>query len=206
MVADVLQLGKVAGWKSVSRDVRAGAVVMAMAEFECLIKTCVEEVNSAIEQSGHAVGALRLGLRMLHLDSRFASASSSSLEKVWESRLQVADAHNSGDVPALPRADSRGFIQPLGSSTPKPAMIARLWLVYELPGSPIPKLSWRRALGELAEIRNDVAHARLPLNLALNGPDRSADAVAAFVLELRDLGRHIVESVTAYVDGNSYLA
>lgn len=179
---------------------------MAMAEFEWLVKTCVEEANNAIEQSGHVVGTLRHGLRMLHLDSRIASAASSSLDRAWGSRLLVADGHNSDDVPVLPRADPRGFIQPLGSSTPKPSMIARLWLVYELPGLPMPKLSWRRALGELAEIRNDIAHARLPLNQALNGSERSADAVAALVLDLRDLGRHIVDSMTVYVDETCYLA
>lgn len=206
MVADVLQLGAPSGWKSVSRDVRAGAVVMAMGEFEALLKNSVEETHRIIEASGSPVMDLRHGVRMLHYDSRFAAASGSSLDSVWGTRMTLSEAHECTDLPRLPRRDSRGYLQPLGSSTPKPAMLARLWLVYDLPGLPFPSLAWRKSLGEMAEVRNDVAHARMPIAQAFAGKARTADAVASCIMDLRDLGKHVVDSLITYTAGGGYLA
>lgn len=205
MVADVLQLGVSGGWKTVSRDVRAGAVVMAMAEFEGLTKECVEETNRVIESSGNSVMDLRGNLRMLHYEARFPAAASSSLDSVWSARKLLAGAHESLDSPALPRRNQHGFLQPLGSQTPKPVMLTRLWSVYDLPGQPFPHLSWRKSLGEIAEMRNDVAHRRLPLAEALTGRSKSADAIASHLLDLRDLGKHLVQTLLRYTNSMGYL-
>lgn len=206
MAADVLQLGNGTGWRTVSRDVRAGAVVMAVAEFEALLKDCVEETHSIIESSGVTIMDLRNEVRMLHHDTCFQAASGSSLDSAWSARRLLAGAHQSRDSPRLPRRDPNGFIQPLGSQTPKPAMLTRLWSVYDLPGQPFPQLAWRKSLGELAELRNDVAHRRLALTQALAGKARTADAVAAYVLDLRDLGKHVAQSLGTYTLGGGYLA
>lgn len=72
-------------------------------------------------------------------------------------------------------------------------------MVYELPGTPFPYLRWRRALGELADIRNDVAHRRDRLGRVMAGASRSADAIAEHLLDLGSLGRHVVETMEDYV-------
>lgn len=207
MAADVLQMGTVTGWKTISRDVRAGAVVMAMGEFEALLKNCVEETHDAIESSGSSLKEVRAGVRMLHFDGRFTSAAGggSSLDTTWETRLLLAETHTSDLAPRLPRRDGRGNLQPVGSQTPRPSTVSRLWLVYDLPGDPFPKIGWRKSLGELAEIRNDVAHARLPLAQAFAGKGLTADAIAQSILNLRDLGKHVAESFAIYTVGGGFL-
>ncbi len=165
---------------------------MAVAEFEALLKDCLEETHRVIESSGSTVTDLRSELRMLHYDTRFPAAAGSSLDTAWSARKALADAHQSIDTPRLPRRDAHGFIQPLGSQTPKPAMLTRMWSVYNLSGQPFPKFAWRKSLAELAEIRNDVAHRRLSLSQAMGDKARTADAVSAYVLDLRDLGKHVV--------------
>jgi hypothetical protein len=206
MVADVAQLSTSTGWPTISRDVRAGAVVMAMAEFEALLKDSVEALNRSVEASGVLVGDLRDGLRFLHMESQVSSAASSSLERSWASRLDLARSVHSPERPALPRRTSRGFLQPLGQETPKPSTLARLWTVYELPGAPFLKFRWRSALGELGEIRNDVAHRRELLKISMSGRSRTADKVAEHILDLRELGNHVVRSIDSYVANGGYKA
>jgi hypothetical protein len=206
VVADVVQLGRPSGWVTVSRDVRASAAVMAMAEFEGLIKDSIEALHEQIEISGLPVSRLRLGVRLLHFDGRMAAASSSNLDKAWTARLEVAGSHATSVAPKLPRRDPRGYLQPVGSATPAPSMLARLWNVYELAGTPFPQLRWQRSLGELVEIRNDVAHRRERLVLAMTGPRRSADAMADLIIDLRDLGRHVVQSIENYASSAAFVA
>src|SRR4051794_6350599 len=105
IVADVAQLGKLGGWTTLSRDVRASAAVLAMAEFEALLKDCVEELHAAIEQSGLLVGELKGGIRFLHLDRRLTAAVDSNLDPAWNARLELARSHLLQDTPSLPRRD-----------------------------------------------------------------------------------------------------
>ncbi|MCO7239487.1 hypothetical protein [Aeromicrobium sp. CnD17-E] len=206
MVADVLQFGGGAsGWKSVSRDVRAGAVVMAIGEFEALLKHSVEDIHQTIEASGSVVKDLRHGVRMLHFDPRFSAAAGSALDSVWSTRIELSEAHECIDPPRLPRRDHTGNLQPLGNRTPKPATLARLWLVYELPGVPFPNFAWRKSLGEMVEIRNDVAHGRMPIAQVFAGGARTVDAVATYVMHVRDLGKHVVDSLSSYTADRGYL-
>lgn len=205
-VADVLQLNRALSWKNVSRDVRAGAAVMAMAEFEALISNCVELVHESVESSGCQVGDLRHGLRMLHYRHRFAATTGSSMDSVWDARIELSRSHESSDRPALPRRDGRGYLEPVGSKTPRANTLNRIWQVYGLVGEPIPDLRWRSSLGEMAEIRNDVAHARLPISEAFNGRTRSADAVASHIANLRDLGIYFAETLISYTSAQSYLS
>ena len=146
IVADVAQLGASHAWTTVSRDVRAAAAVFAMAEFEALVKESLEDLHGHIESSGHLLGDLRDGLRMLHLDRRITASAGSSLDSAWSARTEIASAHTSTSVPQLPRRDSHGFLQPVGSQTMRPGTMIRAWRVYELPGAPFPSLSWQRSL------------------------------------------------------------
>lgn len=204
VVADVAQLGAPHGWNTVSRDVRAGAAVFAIAEFEALLKDSIEELHAHIEQSGRTLAALCDGVRMLHFDGRFSAAAGSRLDAAWTARREVGSSHQASVPPALPRRDSRGFLQPVGSMTPNPTAVMRIWLVYGLPGTPFPEFSWRRALGELADIRNDVAHRRAHLTLAMSGQNRTADAIAEYILHLRDLGKHVSHSLDLYAGQEGY--
>lgn len=181
---------------------------MAMAEFEGLLKNCVEHAHQSIEMSSTCVNQLRPGLRMLHYDSAFASASASgpSIDAAWNSRMNISAASQNTDLPRLPRRQTNGSLQPLGNRTPNAATMSRLWRVYELPGQPFPRLSWRRSLGILCEIRNDVAHARVPFAKIFTGRDRTADAVGQLVSDLRDLGMHFTQSLVEYLADSRFEA
>lgn len=206
MVADITQLNARHGWKTVSRDVRASAAVFSIAEFEGLLKDCIEVAHEAIEASGYPVGSLRDGIRMLHLDSRFPAASGPASDATWAARHDVADSHNLAAAPTLPRRNHAGDMQPIGNQTPRPGTVLRVWRVYDLPGQPFPQLPWHGALGELADIRTDVAHRRMPLGSAMAGKARTADSIAKAVAQLRELGSHVTKTFEQYIAGIGYVA
>lgn len=206
LAADGLQLGLGHGWLTISRDVRASAVVLALAEFEGLLKESIEEMHGQVELSGVAVGDLRLGLRMLHADPLFGRAHNAGLDSMWESRALIGGSHDAAEMPVLPRRDPQGFIQPIGNATPKPTTIVRIWKVYGLAGLPLPQLAWQQALGDLSALRNDVAHRSDRLTLVMAGATRTPQALAEKIADVRDLGLHIIHSIEAYVANKGYVA
>lgn len=205
LVADVAQLGGAHGWRTVSRDVRAAATVFAMAELEALLKDAIEETHSNIEASAVDVGALRAGVRMLHMGTRFSAASGpEGYDTTWLARLEVGRSHQCEELVALPRRDPQGSLAPIGNRTPRARTISLIWTIYELTGDPFPQLSWRSSLGELASLRNDVAHRRSTLRLVMAGPDRTADSIAGHVRNVRYLGAHVVKALDDYCATQQY--
>lgn len=199
LVADVVQLDRSTGWLTISRDVRAAAMVFAMAEFEGLLKDATEHLHAHVEGAGISVGDLKPGLRALHLLSDVARAQGTEGgQNTWPARLRLVDSINLNASPDLPRRDSRGFLHPIGNSTPSPSTVTRLWTVYEFSGQPLPDLNWRQALSDGSEIRNDVAHRRGHLKSVMSGADRTSDAIARQVRALQELGLHVIEAMSTY--------
>ena len=199
LVADVVQLDRSTGWLTISRDVRAAAMVFAMAEFEGLLKDATEHLHALVEAAGVPVGDLKPGLRVLHLMGDVTRAQGAEEgQKTWPARMRLADSNNLKVPPDLPRRDSRGFLHPIGNATPNPSTVARLWTVYEFSGQPLPNLSWRQALSDGSEIRNDVAHRRGQLKSVMSGSDRTSDVIARQVRALQDLGLHVIDAMSAY--------
>lgn len=188
-----------------SLEVRANCIVAIMAELEALTRVFVNTANQQINEGKHPILDLKACLRPLAGHSSFESlVSLRKAGKVWETRARVTNFEVNNDtacLPVLPKSP----VPPLDGRTLTFDHFKRIWQVYSISGEPDPTFTWVSTLNQLAEQRNDIAHANSPIEAVLKTKGGDPKAIEDAISKMSGFVIHLLDKWGTYLDNREYL-
>lgn len=192
-------------WKKATIEARASLIVCSMAEMEALTRLSLAEVHRSLNALLLPSNSYRLSLLPLLGDSRFESLRMlNNREKMWDRRSELMSLHSSVDVVEFP-VPIKGPQPPMDGATLRPVHFQRIWSIYGLAGVPFPEQAWSLSLGDMADLRNDVAHANSPFGAIFQAGGRSVEHLLQHLINLEEFAMHLVESWDCYLTGACYI-
>lgn len=187
------------------RELRAAAVVAAMAELESLLRAMLIAIGAHINDSGTAISSLVPSLRPLAANDSFERLLSvSKKNKSWESRLSVTQLDVSNDSTRFPGPTSNGPQPPLDGSTIQPHHLALIWNVLGV-SSITHSARVIASLKKCTQMRNDVAHRNVSIHEAFQAPGVTAMDVANYLSDLSILAQDIGLTWDSYITTCAYI-
>jgi hypothetical protein len=177
---------------------RALSYVGLGAAFEEFIREFIDELGVHINAAQVPYNNLRLGVVSLVQSAAFDSAADRRRQEKWNKRAMILKMSENSSHAELPIGT-----RPLDGSTIKQSHVETLWLVFDLPGSPLPTPLHGLALKDLSEGRNIVAHDNT--DPVAFGRNKAHSDVLRRVTQIEDVAIHVAVAGVTYVESQGYL-
>lgn len=174
------------------QSIRANGYVHLAAALEQLVNLTAETVILEINRVGISLVDLRLSLFSISSGGHFESLGDVRGLKNWLRRCEILQNLHSTDVVQLEPAHV-----PLDGRTIRPEHLNAIWGVFGFPGLPLPGPLHALALRDLADSRNDVAHANEDLSVVAGR--KSVSDMFAFVARIEEVGLHLFAAADEYL-------
>lgn len=192
-------------WRKATYEARASLIVCCMAELEALTKLVITEVHGSLNGLQLSTQDYSSTIVALLGHGQFESLRTlADHEKLWTRRIEVLNLHFASDVIDFP-LPRKGPQPPLDGSTLRPPHFDRVWKIYGLPGIPFPKILWSLSLANMADLRNDIAHANAEFDSIFKARGRRVEDFLAHLENIEEFAVHFVETWDVYLDAESYL-
>ena len=177
--------------------IQASAYVWLAAAVEALMEGVLAALLDEINLANVRLDNLRLSLFALLQAPQFDSLREVRGIKMWQARAAIFEEMSGTSSCALP-AD----VLPLDGRTIRAYHLDAIWKIFGLPGRSTPDPLHRLVLEDLAEARNQAAHAREELSTIAQR--KSLDDLLRFVDRVEEIAIHLWTQSYDYLNSKGY--
>ncbi len=176
------------------------AISMAYVRISTILEAFHNDIitvlTEAIISASLPLKDLRRSLLGLALQSTITGANGTSL-KGHRSRVKIFIDSESSDICAFQQ-----HARPTDERTVKSDHYDTLWLVFGLPGSPLPSSTHIAVINEVAEYRNRLIHGRMPYKAFSR--QKNAQDINDTLTRVDEVLLHVCTSVDFYLTHENY--